>query len=149
LKAWRIAHRAFPIMDGAGAASFPGRWNAAGQPAIYCGGSFAITMLERLCYAALGRTPTTDVYVEIDIPDHVVERFDPRAHRGWHRPQSTVAKAFGRNWLAQRRSAALIVPSAVTRLDFNVVLNPEHPDFSMISWTRTRPVDWDMRLFAR
>lgn len=136
-------------MDGGGAARFPGRWNGAGQPAIYCGGSFAIAMLERLCYAGIGRTPTSDVYVEIDIPDRLAEHFDPRAHRGWHRPQSAVAKAFGRRWLAEGRNAALVVPSAVTRLDSNVVLNPEHRDFAAIRWSRARPVAWDARLFVR
>lgn len=149
MQAWRIAHRAFPVMDGGGAAAYPGRWNGPRQPAIYCGGSFAITMLERLCYAGLGRVPTTDVYVEIDVPDVTIERFDPVAHGGWDRPRSAVAKAFGVKWLAAARSVALLVPSVVTRLDWNVVINPAHPDFSGITWSEPQPVVWDRRLFAR
>jgi RES domain-containing protein len=149
MKAWRISHRAYSTMDGVGAATYPGRWNGPGQHAVYCGTSFAITLLERLCYSAIGRVPTTDVYVEIDIPDRLVERFDPANHPGWERTRSAVAKTFGVRWLAGGRSAALLVPSSVTRIDWNVVLNPAHPDFATVSWTAARPVLWDRRLFVR
>jgi RES domain-containing protein len=149
MQAWRISHRAFPAMDGGGAAAYPGRWNGPRQPAIYCGGSFAIAVLERLCYASLGRVPKTDVYVEIAVPDSMIERFDPAAHGGWDRPRSAVAKAFGVKWLAVARSVALLVPSVVTRLDWNLVINPSHPDFSRITWSAPKPVAWDRRLFAR
>jgi len=149
MKAWRIAHSAFPMMDGEGAASNPGRWNRPRQRALYCGASFAIAILERLCYTGLGRVPTTDVYIEIDVPDDLVENFDPTVHPGWERAGSAAAKSFGAKWLADARSAALLVPSVVTRIDCNVVLNPEHPSFSEISWTAPRQVIWDRRLFKR
>jgi|SRR5206468_2416954 len=136
-------------MDGRGAALYPGRWNGPGQRALYCGTSFAITLLERLCYSGMGRVPRTDVYVEIEVGDTRIERFDPAINVGWERPRSTVAKTFGVTWLASLRSLALMVPSAVTRIDWNVVLNPEHPDFATISWSPPRPVRWDRRLFSR
>jgi RES domain-containing protein len=148
MKAWRISHRAYARMDGSGAATYPGRWNGPGQRAIYCGTSFAIALLERLCYAAVGRVPKTDVYIEIEIPEAAVERFDPAAHSGWERPRSAVAKSFGVKWLAGLRSAALLVPSVVTRMDWNVVLNPAHPDFAAISWSPPQPFTWDRRLFG-
>jgi RES domain-containing protein len=149
MQAWRIAHRAFPIMDGGGSARHPGRWNGPNQRAIYCGGSFAITLLERLCYAALGRVPNTDVCVEIDVPDALVEHFEPAADPRWERPRSAVAKAFGARWFASRRSAALVVPSAVARRDRNVVINPEHPDFTRVTWSAPEAIFWDHRLFQR
>src|SRR5258707_13722481 len=133
MQAWRIGHRAFPLMDGGGAAAYPGRWNGPRQPAIYCGGSFAIAMLERLCYARLGRVPKTDVHVEIVVSDAMIERFDPAAHSGWERQRSAVAKTFGVRWLAAVRSVALLVPSAGTRLGWNPVINPGQPDFSRLT----------------
>jgi len=148
MKAWRIAHRAFPIMDGEGAAARPGRWNGPGQPAIYCGGSFAIAMLERLCYARLGRLPKTDVYVEVTIPDWPIEQFDPAADDGWDRPRSAVAKRFGIDWIADAGSVTLLVPSVVTGIDWNVIINPNHSDFARVTWSPPRPVIWDRRLFA-
>jgi RES domain-containing protein len=149
MKAWRMGHRAFQLMDGEGAARFPGRWNRPGQRAVYCGTSFAITMLERLCYTGSDRMPKTDVYVEIDVPDELIDEFDAVAHPGWERPRSTVAKGFGGRWLSEGTNAALLVPSAVTQIDQNVVLNPLHPDFSRVSWSSPKAVKWDRRLFIR
>ena len=149
MQAWRIAHRAFPITDGSGSARHPGRWNGPNQRAIYCGASFAIALLERLCYAALGRVPDAAMCVEIDIPDMLVEHFDPATHPGWERPRSAVAQTFGMRWITSRRSAALAVPSAVTRRDRNIVLNPDHPDFARVTWSAPEAAFWDRRLFER
>jgi RES domain-containing protein len=149
MQAWRIVPRNFSRMDGEGSARFPGRWNGPGQRTIYAGGSFAIAMLERLCYAGIGRIPRTDVCLQIDVPDALVETFDRESRPGWDRPRSSVAKAFGVRWHAQARCVALRVPSAVTKVDWNLVLNPEHPDFAAVSWKPPQPVRWDPRLFRR
>ena len=149
MRAFRIGSSRHPVFDGTGAALYPGRWNEAGQAVIYCGGSFAIAMLERLCYTALGRVPTGDRFVEADVPDSAVEAFDPDAHPGWDEPDSLAARRFGSDWWRQRRSAALLVPSAVTKIDFNLVINPEHPEFAQVAVGDERPVQWDRRLFVR
>jgi RES domain-containing protein len=149
MRAWRIVHRNFSQMDGEGSSRHPGRWNGPGQRTIYAGTSFAIAMLERLCYTATGRVPKVDVCLEIDIPDRLIETFDPVAFPGWDRPRSSVARSFGIRWHAQLRSVALRVPSAVTKLDWNLVLNRDHPDFAAVSWAPPWPVRWDARLFLR
>jgi RES domain-containing protein len=41
----------------------------------------------------------------------------------------------------------LIVPSLVTRIDRNVLLNAHHRDFARITATPPAPVPWDRRLF--
>lgn len=148
MKVWRIAGTRHPVFDGTGAALYPGRWNGRGQGVIYCGSSFAIALLERLCYTALGRAPRGDRYVEVDLPSDAVETFDAAAHPGWERPNSDVALAFGRAWLLERRSLALRVPSAVTRIDWNVVINADHPDMGVLAVSDERPFDWDVRLFV-
>ena len=78
MRAYRIGSGAHPVFDGTGAALFGGRWNALNQRVIYGGGSFAIAMLERLCYTALGRVPAGDRFIEIDIPDSM-SRFSTNA----------------------------------------------------------------------
>jgi RES domain-containing protein len=149
LKAYRIGTALHPIFSGDGAALYPGRWNEAGQPAIYCGASFAIALLERLCYTALGRVPAGDRYVEATVPDDAVEVFEPARHPGWREPDSAVARSYGAIWIRERRSAALLVPSAVTGIDLNLVINPLHPDLGRIAVGPETPVTWDKRLFSR
>lgn len=149
MRAYRIGSGAYPVFDGSGAALFGGRWNAVNQGVIYGGSSFAIAMLERLCYAALGRVPTGDRFVQIDIPDSMIEVLDERSHPGWDEPASEVSRAIGGAWWREKRSAVLSVPSALTRIDRNLVINQEHPDASRIVAGPEQPVHWDPRLFRR
>ena len=61
----------------------------------------------------------------------------------------SVAQQFGQAWLRERRSALLLVPSAVTAgLDTNAVINPDHPDAAHITVTAEAPVTLDPRLFG-
>lgn len=86
------------------------------------------------------------------VPDDVSrEAFDPGSHAGWDDPLDTsVAQAFGKAWIQERRSALLIVPSVVTAgRDANVVVNPDHPDAARVSVGPETPVALDPRLFGR
>jgi RES domain-containing protein len=149
MKAYRIGSGAYPVFDGSGAAVNGGRWNAPNQRVVYAGASFAIAMLERLCYAALGRVPAGDRFVEIEIPDSMVEAFDERSLPGWDTAGSEVAARFGSAWWRERRSVVLSVPSVVTRIDRNLVINEEHPDLHRIVVGPEQALHWDPRLFRR
>jgi RES domain-containing protein len=150
MRAYRIGSGGHPVFDGTGASLYGGRWNDPRQRVVYCSASFAIAMLERLCYAALGRLPDGDRYVEVDVPDDSIEIFDETAHPGWDASGSTaVARIFGSRWWQERRSVALLVPSVVTKIDRNLVLNQDHPDFGRLGTGPERPVHWDRRLFLR
>ncbi len=67
---------------------------------------------------------------------------------GWDAEDSGVARQFGDDWLASRRSLVLVVPSVVARLEFNAVVNPAHPDFSRVRVGAPEAVVWDRRLFG-
>jgi RES domain-containing protein len=149
LNAFRIGGAGHPIFDGAGAEPNGGRWNSPGRRFIYAGGSFAITMLERLVYTGIGRTPAADRFLEIDIPDHLIEMLDPATLPGWADAGRAVSIAYGDRWYDAQRSAALLIPSAVTKIDSNIAINQRHPDFGRITASAEQPVVWDPRLFRR
>ena len=46
------------------------------------------------------------------------------------------------------RSLILIVPSVVARIESNILINPEHPEFPKIETSLHQSVWWDKRLFA-
>ncbi|MBX4893189.1 hypothetical protein HJA79_26840 [Rhizobium bangladeshense] len=48
----------------------------------------------------------------------------------------------------EKRSAILLVPSVVARVDRNVLINPAHPEFASITASLHEPVFWDRRLFG-
>jgi RES domain-containing protein len=139
---------AFPIFDATGSTLAPGRWNTRGTPVIYCAEHYSTALLEKLVHGS-GRLPPNQHYVTITIPRGVrYEVLSPPALPGWDTMPATVSKAFGEQWCVERRSAILIVPSVVARLDNNVLINPSHPDFAGIAAGLHQPVYWDRRLFG-
>jgi RES domain-containing protein len=108
-------------------------------------------MLEILAHANIGRVPTSHQYVIASLPDGVtVERHDPTTLPfGWDAENMSVARAVGDLWLREARSAVLLVPSVLAKLEWNALVNPAHPDAMRVSLSRAEPVVWDKRLFDR
>ena len=60
----------------------------------------------------------------------------------------TAARFFGVTWIRENRTAVLRVPSVSTQgRENNVVFNPLHFQFALISVQEPEPVLWDERLF--
>lgn len=150
-QAWRIADRRFDPFSPIGASLVGGRWNSPGRSVIYASLSYAGAMLECLAHAGIGRVPRTHVAIEISVDGVVTtERHDERSLPvGWDHADLRVARAFGDAWIRERRTAVLLVPSVVARREWNVLLNPQHPDFRMIVAGSPELVVWDARLFGR
>jgi RES domain-containing protein len=151
MRAFRIADRRFPIFDGTGARLVGGRWNSPGNPVIYAAETYAGALLEILVHANLGRVPGTHAWIEISIPEEVtIESVEAELLSGRHADDPSATRGFGDKWLKEKRSAVLLVPSFVTRgRERNVLINPEHRQFSKIKATKPRDVAWDERLFQR
>jgi len=151
LPVYRIGDSRHPLWDGTGAAMVGGRWNSPGKPVIYGALSYACAMLEILVHANIGRVPATQVHVVAEVPDHVAtERIGAaQLPAGWDSDDLTVARQVGNQWLQQARTAVLIVPSVVARLEWIAVVNPLHPDAKHLTVSPNQPVVWDQRLFGR
>jgi len=151
MQVFRIADRRLPIFDGTGARLVGGRWNSPGRPVIYAAETFSGALLEILVHSNLGRVPKTHAVVEITVPDTIViEALMSHELAGWDTEDQIASRAFGDQWLAEKRSAVLLVPSAITRgRERNVLINPEHGDFTQIRAGKPQDVQWDKRLFAR
>lgn len=151
MRIFRIGDERHPIWDGTGAALLGGRWNSAGRPVIYGALSYSCAMLEILAHAGIGRIPRTHRHVTVDVADGIsVERHDANAlPDGWDAEGSASARAFGDRWLDERRSAVLVVPSVVARLDRIALVNPRHPDAALLRPSEPERVVWDRRLFEQ
>jgi len=149
MRIFRIGDERHPIWDGTGAAIIGGRWNSPGKPVIYGSLSYSCAMLEILAHANIGRIPMTHRFVAADVPDNVSVEYcyEPSLPSGWDSENSATARAFGDQWLKESRSAVLIVPSVIARLDQNALVNPLHPDTGKLIVTTPEKVIWDKRLF--
>ena len=138
----------YPIFDATGSTLAPGRWNTAGSPVIYTSEHYSTALLEKLVHGS-GRLPPNQHYVRVIIPRGLTyEIFSPPGFPGWDSMPATISKDFGEEWCLDKRSAILIVPSVVARLDSNILINPAHPDFPGIEPGLHQPVFWDRRLFG-
>jgi RES domain-containing protein len=151
MRVYRIADGRHPVWNGTGAMLMGGRFNSPGRTVIYGATTFAGAMLEVLVHARIGKVPRTHVCVVAEVPNDVgIERATTSIlPAGWDRPESEVARAFGDQWLAEVRTAVLLVPSVVAREECNVLVNPAHPMAARIVVGEPSPVVWDERLFRR
>ncbi len=106
-------------------------------------------MLEILAHANTGRIPETQQYVIVDVPGSVSVEIveENQLPEGWDSENNAPARAFGDQWLNQARTAIVIVPSVIARLDQNVLVNPLHPDAKKVIVSEPKKVIWDKRLF--
>jgi len=150
LTAYRIGdpNGAFPIFDATGSTRFPGRWNTPSSPMIYASEHYSTAMLEKLVHGS-GQLPPDQHFVTITIPNGIgYEMFNEAKLPDWYVQSAASSKAFGEAWQQSKRSLILIVPSVVARIEKNILINPEHPEFGKIAVSLHQPVWWDERLFA-
>lgn len=149
MQIYRIADGRHPIWDGSGAGLIGGRWNSPGKPVIYGSLSYSCAMLEILAHANTGRVPETHQYVIAEVPKDVSVEIllEDTLPQGWDSENTASARAFGDQWLNEARSAILIVPSVIARLDRNALVNPLHPDAKKLIVSEPKKVVWDKRLF--
>jgi RES domain-containing protein len=137
----------YPIFDATGSTIAPGRWNTPGSPVIYTSEHYSTALLEKLVHGS-GRLPPNQHYVRITIPRGIsYEVFSPPTLPRWDRTPATVSKVFGERWCMEKRSAVLLVPSVIARVETNILINPAHPEFRGIEASLHEPVLWDRRLF--
>jgi len=151
MQLYRIASSKHPVWDGTGAAILGGRWNSAGQPVIYASVTYASAMLEVLADTNTGKVPPSHRCVTANVPDELeIIRLDIHSLPfGWDNQDSAAAQMVGDEWLRTGLSAVLLVPSVLTRIEFNALVKPTHPDAAKIKVSEPQPVLWDHRLFSR
>ena len=138
----------YPIWSGQGARENAGRWHDVGHNVIYASQYYSTAMLEKLVHYS-GGLPGNQHYLEINIPAGVsYEVVTADTLPNWHTKNQLVSRRFGSAWYNESRSALLIVPSVVARVEHNLVLNASHPEFAKLSVGLETPVWWDDRLFG-
>lgn len=147
MRVYRILERRHlaTAFTGEGAHLYGGRWNSPGVRMIYTASSLPLAILEMLVNGM--DLPSDLVYITIDLAD------PPRIDAGLLPPNGNVTPApvslrtLGDNWIQSKSSVALAVPSALTPIDDNILLNPEHAAFAglVIGSPAEIALDWRLR----
>lgn len=145
--AWRVCKARYDPWDGTGATLFGGRWHSRGRAVVYAADSYAGAILEVLVHSSQRQFMGPHHAVRLDIPDELAEEAPVPAVPGWDAPDPATARLFGDRWLAETRTAALVVPALPCRpVGKVVVINVAHPDAGRITRSAPFAVLWDDRL---
>jgi len=152
LNIWRVEKEIFgpSARTGEGARIVGGRWNSPGLPAISCAESLALAVLEILVHAAtVEERADPRVWFKISLPEADCPSLAlKRLPKNWSDPlihRETVS--MGDDWLRAKKSVALRVPSALVPGAWNIILNPQHPEFrKLVQWAAAKPLQIDARL---
>ncbi len=150
VSAWRICKRKHrdTAFSGDGARLFGGRWNRPGTSVVYVAGSVSLAALEMLVH--LDNAQILDHYLltEIRFADTLMTELtlDDLPHNWRESPPPDETQSLGDSWVESNKCAVLRVPSSVVENEYNFVLNPSHPDFSLIEILAASTFQFDRRL---
>ena len=151
MRIWRICRQRYADVAyaGEGARLYGGRWNSKGIKVVYTSTSLALAAVEMFVNLEPKLRPDDLVSIEAQVPDEVrTERLDVKSlPRDWYQLRDESLRAYGDRWILNATSTALYVPSAAIRGEWNVLLNPDHPDFARLKFQKPRPFEFDLRMF--
>lgn len=148
---YRLAKKKFCLdLSGRGAELVGGRWNSKGVAMLYTSQSRALCLAEIAVNLPIGIVPFDYYLVEIEIPDssQFSEIDQGKLKADWNSfPHSSETQNIGDQFISERKSLILKVPSAVVQGDYNYLINPTHTDFKSIKIIKTELFSFDERLF--
>lgn len=128
-------------LSGTGAFRAGGRWNNVGVFALYTSESQALAMLELLVHVEESELPP-DLYIttiEIDDAADIYKVPDSMLPADWRLPENLSLKNQGDKLLNNKNYIGFRVRSAVMPEEYNLVLSPQHPDFTKL--VRVKKID--------
>jgi len=151
MRLWRTCRRAHAAgaFSGEGARLYGGRWNSPGVKMVYTSTSLALAAVETFVNLEPNLQPDDLVSIACDLPgDIATERVALKSlPADWHAASYEPLRAMGDRWIRSGSTVALYVPSAAIRSEWNVLLNPAHPEFGRLKLHRARHFEFDLRMF--
>ena len=137
-------------LSGVGASLKGARWNSPGTELIYTAINRSLAMAEVAVHLTLATLPEDYLMVTIHVPEDIsVEKISaddlPVDWKEFPHPSSS--QRIGDQFVQKKEACILIVPSAVTQGDFNILINPKHPEFGKISIIKMEKFPFDHRIF--
>jgi len=150
MKVYRLAKtRYINDLSGSGARIYGGRWNHKGASMIYTSENRALATVEYLVHVPLSIVPTPLSLATLQIPDEITpaEIAISDLPNNWRDyPAPFKLAVLGTNWVTKNKSLLLRVPSAVVEHEFNILINPLHPDMKHVSILQIERYTFDKRL---
>jgi RES domain-containing protein len=151
MEAYRLSREKFAgTLSGKGAALKGARWNSIGVELIYTAANRSLAMAEVAVHFTLATLPGDYMMVTIFIPDDIsIQKLNVvDLPPDWNTfPHPSTTQIIGDQFIANNKFCVLQIPSAVTKGDYNLLINPNHADFKRIKITTKDKFPFDKRIF--
>jgi RES domain-containing protein len=134
-------------ISGEGSRLYGGRWNSKGLPVVYTSFTISLSLLEILVYSASYEQLNNNFLVRIEVPDTGISVISENSLRRNWQSDPDYSQYMGDEFLTQKNSLLLKVPSAIIPEENNIMINPLHPDFNKVKINSAKKFGFDGRLF--
>ncbi len=136
-------------ISGTGAKRMGSRWNSKGVPLLYTSQHISLAVLEMLVNTNFKDYDIALELMYINFPDQLPTAFIELKNlkQNW-KEDPEYTRYIGDEFIKQKESLILRVPSAVINEEHNYLANPLHPDFKKIRISKTKSFWPDERLFT-
>lgn len=140
-------------LSGEGARRGAARWNSKGVPVAYTSEHLSLAVCEVFVHVAAPEEADDlmAVTAEFAIAESEIEQQKrwilEQLPADWRELGNLATRALGDAWARSSSSAFLFVPSAVIDGEWNILINPEHPDAREIKIVESKPFQFDRRMF--
>lgn len=151
MEIWRIARQAQVALDGEGARLYGGHWNSPGTAVVYAASRLSLAALEYLVHIDAEDAPDDLVALCLSVPDDTTESAlaSESLPAGWQQtPPPPECQAIGDQWARHGEHLLLRIPSVLVPEESNMLVNPMHPDASLVRVVASRPFSFDPRLLG-
>ncbi len=107
-------------------------------------------MAEVAVHFSLATLPSDYVMISIFIPDDIslLKLNVADLPADWNTfPHPSSTQIIGDKFVAENKYCVLQIPSSVTQGDYNLLINPNHPDFKKVKIIATEKFPFDKRIF--
>ena len=153
MHAFRIAKTAqISDLSGTGAMLYGGRWNQKNVPVTYTSENRALATVEYLVHVPLSIIPSSVSIACFGIPDDIIpEQVSianlPKNWRAYPAPEELAQ--LGTEWALAKRSLLLRVPSVIVAGEFNLLINPKHPEITRVNIAKIERYSFNKRLLRK
>jgi len=153
MEVYRIARTQYGNdLTGIGTKLYGGRWNQKGTAMIYTSKSRALAALEFFVHLPLSLAPPGLKIVSLQIPDKTaIEEISlsdlPADWRTYPAPPKLAN--LGSAWVKTNKTLLLRVPSVIIEKEFNILINPVHPDIKLVTIGKIEDFKFDDRLLKK
>jgi len=134
VQVWRICKQKHveSAFSGTGGLYAPARWSNQGFRVVYTAESLALASLEVFVHTESSRIPLVAIraFLPEDVAMTVIDVSS--LPEDWQSIAAyPILQNIGKQWLQKQETPILKVPSSIIPVEFNYLLNPQHPDLQL------------------